>query len=60
MIGKTSVSMMVLLAAASLIGISSIYQYEEGQVPPTATPQPQEQLAQKAKVVTGKVTLVTM
>jgi hypothetical protein len=34
MIGKTSVSMMVLLVvAASLIGISSIHQYVEGQGP---------------------------
>jgi hypothetical protein len=35
MIGKTSVSMMVLLVivAASLIGISSIYHYVEGQTP---------------------------
>ena len=36
MLGKTSVSMMVmvLLLAASLIGISSIHQYIEGQAPP--------------------------
>ena len=36
MLGKTSVSMMVLLVvvAASLIGISSIHQYVEGQRPP--------------------------
>jgi hypothetical protein len=34
MLGKTSVSMMVLLVAASLIGISSIHQYIEGQAPP--------------------------
>ena len=35
MLGKTSVSMMVLLVvvAASLIGISSIHQYVEGQGP---------------------------
>src|ERR671911_2637526 len=31
MLGKTSVSMMVLLVVASLIGISSIHQYIEGQ-----------------------------
>lgn len=31
---KTSVSMMVLLVSASLIGISSMYQYVEGQTPP--------------------------
>jgi hypothetical protein len=44
MIGKTSVSMMVLLVivAASLIGISSIHQYIEGQGPPTATPKLQQ------------------
>jgi hypothetical protein len=30
MLGKNSVSMMVLLVAASLIGISSIHQYIEG------------------------------
>ena len=44
MLGKASaVSMMVLLVvAASLIGISSIHQYVEGQTPPpAATPQPQ-------------------
>ncbi|HKG88723.1 MAG TPA: hypothetical protein VKA95_10380 [Nitrososphaeraceae archaeon] len=33
MLGRTSVSMMVLLVAASLIGISSIHQYVEGQTP---------------------------
>jgi hypothetical protein len=37
MLRKTSVSMMVLLVAASLIGISSIHQYVEGQ-----TPKPQQ------------------
>jgi hypothetical protein len=43
MLGKTSVSMMVLLVAASLIGISSIHQYVEGQKPPpAATPKPQQ------------------
>jgi hypothetical protein len=42
MLGKTSVSMMLLLVAVSLIGISSIHQYVEGQAPPpAATPQPQ-------------------
>jgi len=57
MLGKTSVFMMVLLAAASLIGIASIYQYKEGQVPPpTATSQPQPQ--QKASYATGKVNRV--
>ncbi len=41
MLEKTSVSMMVLLVAASLIGISSIHQYVEGQIaiePLTETP----------------------
>jgi hypothetical protein len=45
MLGKNSVSMMVLLVvvAASLIGISSIHQYIEGQKPPpAATPKPQQ------------------
>jgi hypothetical protein len=37
MLGKTSVSMMVLLVAASLIGISSIHQYIEAQAPPART-----------------------
>jgi hypothetical protein len=55
MLGKTSVSMMVLLVAASLIGISSVHQYVEGQTPPpAATPQPQQQ-AQKTKHVAGNV-----
>jgi hypothetical protein len=31
MLGKTSVFMTMFLAAASLIGISSVYQYVEGQ-----------------------------
>ena len=31
MLGKTSVTMMVLLVVASLIGISSVHQYIEGQ-----------------------------
>ena len=52
MLEKTSVSMMVFLVAASLIGISSIGQYIEGQAsPPAATPKPQQ--AQKADFVTG-------
>ena len=46
--------MMVLLVAASLIGISSIYQYVEGQGPSGATPKPQ----QKAIYVTGMVSRV--
>lgn len=60
MLEKTSVSMMVLLVAASLIGISSMHQYVEGQTPPpAATPQPQQQ-AQKFKFVTGSVSRVTI
>jgi hypothetical protein len=43
MLGKTSVSMMVLLVAASLIGIASIYLYVEGQGPPAAKSQPKQQ-----------------
>jgi hypothetical protein len=60
MLEKTSVSMMVLLVAASLIGISSMHQYVKGQTPPpAATPQPQQQ-AQKFKFVTGSVSRVTI
>jgi hypothetical protein len=58
MLGKTSVSMMVLLVASSLIGISSIHQYVEGQTPPpAATPKPQQPV-QKATYVMGTVTRV--
>jgi hypothetical protein len=39
MLEKTSVSMMVLLVVASLIGISSIHQYIEGQAPSAKVPQ---------------------
>src|SRR5215203_6384533 len=46
MLGKTSVSMMVLLVAASLIGISSIHQYVEGQ-----TPKPQREVQVTGRVV---------
>src|SRR5215212_6002976 len=60
MLEKTSVSIMVLLVAASMIGISSMHQYVEGQTPPpAATPQPQQQ-AQKFKFVTGSVSRVTI
>jgi hypothetical protein len=61
MLEKTSVYMMVLLVVASLIGISSIHQYIEGQAPPpAATPKPQQ--AQKAEpvVARGQVLFATM
>jgi hypothetical protein len=59
MLKKTSVFMMVLLVAASLIGISGVYRYVEGQTPPpAATPKPQQ--AQKFKFVTGSVSKVTI
>jgi hypothetical protein len=64
MLGKTSVSMMVLLViiAASLIGISSIHQYVEGQTPPAATPQPQQQAQTVGSIpiVKGRVLSVTL
>ena len=51
MLGKTSVSMMVFLVAASLIGISSIHQYIEGsQTPRTVQPSGQ---------VTGAIMVVS-
>lgn len=43
MLRKYSVFMMVLLVAASLIGIASIYLYVEGQGPPAAKSQPKQQ-----------------
>jgi tetrahydromethanopterin S-methyltransferase subunit D len=60
MLEKCSVFMMVLLVAAtSLIGISSIYIYVEGQAPPAAKNQPQpQQQAQRSKYVQGVVTSV--
>src|SRR5918995_5310603 len=56
MLGKSSLFMMVLLVAASLIGIDSIYQYVEGQGPPAAKQKqlPQQQ-AQKVKDIVGTV-----
>src|SRR5688500_1071506 len=49
--------MMVLLVASSLIGISSIHQFVEGQKPPpAATPKPQQPV-QKTSYVMGTVTL---
>src|SRR5215207_383447 len=57
MLEKTSVSIMVLLLAASLIGIAGIHQYVEGQTPPpAATPKPQQPV-QNAKSVEGKQVL---
>ena len=53
MLRKTSVSMMVLLVAASLIGICSIYQPANVET----QPQPQQQ-AQRSKYVQGIVTSV--
>jgi hypothetical protein len=47
MLGKTSVCMMVLLVAASLVGISGVYQYVKGQGPPAAK---QKQPPQQANV----------
>ncbi len=48
--------MMVLLVASSLVGISSIHQYAEGQTPPpAATPEPQ-----KTVVAKGQVSLITI
>jgi hypothetical protein len=54
MLKKSSVFMMVLLVAASLIGISSIYQYEERQALPAATAQSQQQ-TQITNVLIGKL-----
>jgi hypothetical protein len=57
MLKKSSVFMMVLLVAASLIGTSSIYQYEERQVLPAATAQSQQQLSPNVlgNVLVGKI-----
>ena len=66
MLGKTSVSMMVLLLAVPLIGISSIHQYIEGQIatepltePPATTPTPKPQQAQKQSAA-GSVRFVSI
>ncbi|HKI07413.1 MAG TPA: hypothetical protein VKA09_03380 [Nitrososphaeraceae archaeon] len=53
MLGKTSVSMMVLLVAASLIGISSVHQYLEAQTP-TPTPT-QREVQLKGRVVAATI-----
>jgi hypothetical protein len=58
MLEKSSIFLMLLLGAGSLIGISSIHQYIEGQVPSTATSQPQPQPQQKTNYATGKVNRV--
>src|SRR5215208_981334 len=52
MLGKTSLSMMVLLVAASLIGISSIHQYIEGQTP---TPKTQREVQLAGRVVAATI-----
>ena len=58
MLKQSSIFMMMLLGAASLIGISSIHQFVEGQTPPpAATPKPQQPV-QKATYVMGTVTRV--
>jgi hypothetical protein len=58
MLTKSSIVMILLIAtitaAASLIGISSIYQYEERQVLPTATAQSQQQ-TQITGILIGKI-----
>ena len=58
MLGKTSVSMMVLLVvvAASLIGISSIYQYIEGQTP-TPTPRTQQSVHVEGRVASTSMSM---
>ena len=56
MLGKTSVSIMVLLAAASLIGISSIHQYVEGQTPKLQ----QVQKTESVPIVKGRVLFATL
>ena len=51
--------MMLLIIAASLVGINIIYQYNEGEAPPAAASQLQpEQQAQRSKYVQGMVTSV--
>jgi hypothetical protein len=60
MLGKTSVSMMVLLVASSLIGISSIHQYIEGQTPPPAATPKQEELPTKFVDIRGRIIVFNM
>jgi hypothetical protein len=38
MLKEFSIFMMLLIVAASLVGISSVYQHAEGQAPPAVTP----------------------
>ena len=52
---KSPLFMMLVIITASLVGISSIHQYVEGQTPPAATPEPQ-----KTVVATGQVSLITV
>jgi hypothetical protein len=56
MLGETSVSMMVLLVivAASLIGIASIHQYIEGQAPPPAATPKLQQLSAAGTIILVK------
>jgi hypothetical protein len=54
MLGKFSVVMMLLIATASLIGISSVYQYVKRQALPDATAQPQLQ-TQITGTLVGKI-----
>ena len=53
---KSPLFMMLIIITASLVGISSIHQYVEGQTPPpAATPEPQKTVA-----ATGQVSLITV
>jgi hypothetical protein len=56
MLKKYSLFMVLLVATASLVGISSIHHYVEGQTPPpAATPKPQPQVQKVIKGVIGGV-----
>jgi hypothetical protein len=55
MLGKTPLAMMVLLVAASLIGISSVHQYLEAQTPTPKT----QQTVQLGGQVTGAIMVVS-
>jgi hypothetical protein len=54
MLSKFSVVMILLIATASLIGISSIYQYEKRHALPAATAQSQQQ-TQITGILIGKI-----